>query len=167
MPEPRNIMSSWRWQLHPGWGGTQHTPAELPTRKLRWSTVVIASTQLTWQCHLSYILSEVWVVEATQWYRGKAAKITNKTIDVCGWFVSSHHLWFWKIYSPEFGCISFRTSGLCETNESLNYDHLPKCIRSCFTNLQIREIFRPRCNNKGGITQLGPQNPSKIHQHSA
>ena len=29
------------------------------------------------------------------------------------------------------------------------------------------KAIRPRCNNKGDITQLGPQNPSRIHQHSA
>ena len=81
-------MSSWRWRLHPGWGGYPTSPRRLTNHKLRWSTVVIASTQLTWQCHLSYRKFGGWSNTETEymgvlesqvpWYRGKTAKITTQ-----------------------------------------------------------------------------------------
>ena len=139
-------MSSWRWRLHPGWGGYPTSPRRLTNHKLRWSTVVIASTQLT--LAMPFKLSEVWWLKqhgdrihgspgvTSPLVPRKNGENHHTTIDLCGWFVSPHHLWF-SIYSPDFGQISFRTSGLCEKNEPLKYDHLP----SAFDNVSPTSKF--------------------------
>ena len=72
------------------------------------------------------------MVEATRLYAGKKRLKSQPKQSICVAdlsvpITSDFSIFF--IYSPEFGCISFRTSGLCETNEPLTYDHLPKCIR--------------------------------------
>ncbi len=104
---------------------------------------------------------------------GKSGWHHHKTIDLYGGFVSSHQLWFSLIFHLSTKNLDEFLSGLQDCVKQTNLWNMTiSPVHSIIfhptrISLPFWEICRPRCNNKGGITRLGPQNPSKIHQHNA